>query len=244
MNAAARTPDKTSMPAANDAAGACTTLTYEQAYELGQKFHLSSHSVQALARAIDAMLNPPEPVGEPFVVTGTGAAPRAAAPRRAPETEDGVFLSWVADRIVHQYGEDPNVDFVLKLRRLASGATGLPVKQEPKYTVDGRSIINRATGEAIPDDEPVFIMRARDRNALFGMIEYARRCADPDHVAAVDKRISDFAQFAALYPHRIKHPDTSSPLRWTGRALRNLTRDLADRRAFVFGASKQKPGSE
>lgn len=237
MNAAARTPDKTAMPAANDPAGACTTLTYEQAYELGQKFHLSSHSVQALAREIDTMLNPPEPAGEPFVVTGTGAAPR-----RAPDPEDGAFLSWVADRFVHQYGEDPNVDFVLKLRRLASGATGLPVKQEPKYTVDGRSIINRATGEAIPDDEPVFIMRARDRNALFGMIEYARRCADPDHVAAVDKRISDFAQFAALYPNRIKHPDTSSPLRWTGRALRNLTRDLAARRAFVFGAPEKPEG--
>lgn len=199
MNAAARTPAKTSTPAANDAIGASATLTYEQAYALGQKFHLSSHSVQALAREIDALLNPPEPAGEPFVVTGSGAALMPA---------------------------------------------GLPLAQEPKYTTNGRSIINRATGEAIPDDEPVFIMRARDRNALFGMIEYARRCADPDHVAAVDKRISDFAQFAALYPHRIKHPDTATPLTWSYRALDRLTRDLADRRAFVFGDSAAPAADE
>jgi hypothetical protein len=29
------------------------------------------------------------------------------------------FLSWIADRLVHKYGEDENVDFVLALRRLS-----------------------------------------------------------------------------------------------------------------------------
>jgi hypothetical protein len=29
------------------------------------------------------------------------------------------FLDWLADRLVHVYGESPNVDFVLKLRELA-----------------------------------------------------------------------------------------------------------------------------
>lgn len=32
---------------------------------------------------------------------------------------DAEFLNWVADRLVHVYGESENVDFVLKLRRLA-----------------------------------------------------------------------------------------------------------------------------
>jgi hypothetical protein len=35
---------------------------------------------------------------------------------------DGEFLSWVADRLVHVYGESPNVDFVLKLRDIAKRA--------------------------------------------------------------------------------------------------------------------------
>jgi hypothetical protein len=34
-------------------------------------------------------------------------------------TQNAEFLNWVADRLVHHYHEDENVDFVLKLRRLA-----------------------------------------------------------------------------------------------------------------------------
>lgn len=29
------------------------------------------------------------------------------------------FLHWIADRLVHVYGESENVDFVLKLRKIA-----------------------------------------------------------------------------------------------------------------------------
>ena len=38
---------------------------------------------------------------------------------RARKPLDGEFLSWVADRLVSVYGESPNVDFVLRLRRMA-----------------------------------------------------------------------------------------------------------------------------
>ncbi len=31
---------------------------------------------------------------------------------------DAEFLNWVADRFVNRYNEDPNVDFVLALRRI------------------------------------------------------------------------------------------------------------------------------
>jgi hypothetical protein len=34
-------------------------------------------------------------------------------------TNDREFLNWVADRLVHVYGESPNVDFVRKLREIA-----------------------------------------------------------------------------------------------------------------------------
>jgi hypothetical protein len=34
-------------------------------------------------------------------------------------TKDNDFLNWLADRLVHVYGESPNVDFVHKLREIA-----------------------------------------------------------------------------------------------------------------------------
>ncbi|MGI9132664.1 MAG: hypothetical protein ACR2I0_01780 [Rhodoferax sp.] len=34
-------------------------------------------------------------------------------------TFDRAFLDWCADRMVYVYGADPQVDFVLKLRRMA-----------------------------------------------------------------------------------------------------------------------------
>lgn len=34
--------------------------------------------------------------------------------------KDDDFLNWVADRLVHVYGESENVDFVLKLRQIAA----------------------------------------------------------------------------------------------------------------------------
>lgn len=34
-------------------------------------------------------------------------------------TKDNEFLNWLADRLVHVYGESPNVDFVHKLREIA-----------------------------------------------------------------------------------------------------------------------------
>lgn len=36
--------------------------------------------------------------------------------------KDDDFLNWVADRLVHVYGENENVDFVLKLRQVAARA--------------------------------------------------------------------------------------------------------------------------
>lgn len=34
--------------------------------------------------------------------------------------KDAEFLNWIADRIVHVYGESNNVDFVIKLRSIAT----------------------------------------------------------------------------------------------------------------------------
>lgn len=82
-------------------------------------------------------------------------------------------------------------------------------KQEPKYKIVDGKIVNRASGEAIPDDEPVMIFRARDVHAA-GMIRgYAGKVGDPEHRAVVLERAADFEQFAADHPERMKEPDTA-----------------------------------
>lgn len=83
------------------------------------------------------------------------------------------------------------------------------VAQEPKYTTDqeGR-IINRATGQAIPDDEPVFIFRARDIHAVKALHAYLDACNDPAHIMAISARIVHFQEFQAAHPDRMKEPDS------------------------------------
>lgn len=92
---------------------------------------------------------------------------------------------------------------------MSSEEYGMKTEQEPKYTTnaDGR-IVNRASGEAIPDDEPVFIFRARDRHAAAALLAYLQLCDDPDHLDAVQKRIGHFRLFAEQYPERMKEPDS------------------------------------
>lgn len=82
-------------------------------------------------------------------------------------------------------------------------------KQEPKYNVDsiGR-IVNRHSGETIPDDEPVMIFRARDKNAALMIAYYAKLCSDPEHKAVVKERLHDFVDFSHANPERMKEPDT------------------------------------
>ena len=104
---------------------------------------------------------------------------------------------------------------------LPSGAlalvVGLPEAQEPKYTVNGHAIVNRASGEEIPADEPVFIFRARDMYAANNIRLYAGLFPrESSHYAAVIGRIEDFLRFAQQHPERMKEPDTAIRARGDG----------------------------
>ena len=92
-------------------------------------------------------------------------------------------------------------------------ATGLPIEQEPKYTTNGHAILNRASGEAIPADEPVFIFRARDWWAVSVLQFYGVQVADHsrEHFLAVSARVDDFRRFGHANPDRMKLPDTTPP---------------------------------
>ena len=41
------------------------------------------------------------------------------------EVSDKVFLQWLIDRLVHHYGENPNVDFVHRLREIMERASSV-----------------------------------------------------------------------------------------------------------------------
>jgi hypothetical protein len=88
---------------------------------------------------------------------------------------------------------------------------GLPLSQESKYTVAGGRLVNRATGVAIPDDEPVFVLRAKDRNAAMALDAYMHLCVIPEHREAVRSRVEDFLHYARLHMTNLKEPDTAPP---------------------------------
>lgn len=104
-------------------------------------------------------------------------------------------------RSVYPYEKQPNSEGIV---------FGLPQSQEPKYTTstkDGR-LTNRSTGKPIPDDEPVFILRAQDVLALHAMRAYLLIVEDQTHASVVEARIRDFELFAAKHPERVKAPDS------------------------------------
>lgn len=81
--------------------------------------------------------------------------------------------------------------------------------QENKYRFEDGKIINRATGVAIPDDEPVFVLRAQDRNALAAVAYYAGQCGDAAHFMATKDVAREFMRFREDHPDRMKEPDTA-----------------------------------
>lgn len=85
----------------------------------------------------------------------------------------------------------------------------MKLEQEPKYDVNSQGqLINRATGLAIPDDEPVFVLRARDIHAIRTLSFYYAFCENKPHRGIVMQRIVDFRDFAENHPERMKEPDS------------------------------------
>lgn len=84
--------------------------------------------------------------------------------------------------------------------------------QDPKYGIsDDGKICNIATGKPIPDDEPIFILRAKDHSSVSLLETYADRQLNKKHIAAVTSRISDFMSYAANNPKKMKDADSVFP---------------------------------
>jgi hypothetical protein len=72
------------------------------------------------------------------------------------------------------------------------------------------SIVKTSNGESIPDDEPLILFRARDRNALTMLHNYREICladgCNEFQMAGIDNRIAAFEKFAMDHAERMKQP--------------------------------------
>lgn len=81
--------------------------------------------------------------------------------------------------------------------------------QEPKYDAIDGQIVNRATGVAIPPDEPLIIFRAKDRNAIKAMLAYISECQVPHHKHIIRQRVHQFMDWQTANPSLVREPDTA-----------------------------------
>lgn len=86
---------------------------------------------------------------------------------------------------------------------------GFQRKIDEKFSTSGE-ICKRSNGEVIPKDEPLFLLRARDRLALPLLLEYKRISQEDGcndfHFTNLDKDIEAFKQFREQHPERMKQP--------------------------------------
>ena len=82
-----------------------------------------------------------------------------------------------------------------------------------KFSTDGGRIYNTQSNESIPEDEPLFLLRARDQTAVDALLYYYRVCKTKGccdaHLKALDDTIQAFVSFKTHRPERMKLPGSS-----------------------------------
>ncbi len=77
---------------------------------------------------------------------------------------------------------------------------------ERKYKIKDGKIVKRSNEVPIPEDEPVFIFRAKDCCALAALVAYSVILNNPEQRAEVTKSINDFREFAVNNPEEMSEP--------------------------------------
>lgn len=78
---------------------------------------------------------------------------------------------------------------------------------ERKYTINEEGkIIKKSNGIPIPDDEPLFIFRAKDRKALAAITAYAMILDNLDQREEVMKSVALFRKFQEDNPEKMGEP--------------------------------------
>ncbi len=77
---------------------------------------------------------------------------------------------------------------------------------ERKYKIKDNKIVKRDGEIPIPDGEPLFIFRAKDRKALPALVAYNSILDNLDQMASVTKSIEDFRDFQEKNPEKMGEP--------------------------------------
>jgi len=77
---------------------------------------------------------------------------------------------------------------------------------ERKYEIKDNRIVKRSNQVPIPDEEPLFIFRAKDRKALAALLAYSMILDDLAQKEAVMKSVNDFREFQEQNPDKMAEP--------------------------------------
>jgi len=77
---------------------------------------------------------------------------------------------------------------------------------ERKYKIMDGKIVKRDGEKPIPDDEPLFIFRAKDRKALAVLVAYNMILDNLNQKEEVTKSVNDFRRFQEEHPERMAEP--------------------------------------
>lgn len=105
------------------------------------------------------------------------------------------YLSW-SPREAFEQGYTPAEDW------------GLPASQEPKYQVgEAGRLVNRETGIAIPDEEPVITFRGKDVLLPAVLRFYASNLPEGEHRDQVERQLARVESFQVDFQQFVRIPD-------------------------------------
>ena len=98
-----------------------------------------------------------------------------------------------------------------------------------KFSTDGTKIFNTVSGEEIPADEPLFLLRGRDALAVKAIKAYLIAAIVEDcndlHVAGIEQVKKKFKHFAEANPERMKEPGVTRHIKLDDDVTRESVRE-------------------
>ncbi len=78
---------------------------------------------------------------------------------------------------------------------------------ELKYGIEGGRLVKKSDGVPVPEDEPVFILRAKDTKAIAALTAYSVLIERLEQKEMVRKSIMAFLKFAKENPDKMGEPE-------------------------------------
>lgn len=78
---------------------------------------------------------------------------------------------------------------------------------ERKFEIRNNRLVKRSNQVPVPDDEPLFVFRAKDRKALCALVAYNMVLDKLEQKEAAQKSINDFREFQERNPDKMNEPD-------------------------------------